>query len=135
MNGDVRTWSSATVEALRSSAANLGVRKTGLLIKMLKARHRNTLGEISSIQFDLPRYGVYVEKGARRGHGGVKGSRWIGSDGKVHKTDPKSLGKMNTGRSQAKKWFNPVMTVRVEVLADVLVKHRGDMVINSILIR
>ena len=134
-NAIVRQWTPGSVEALRASLSNLGVRKTGLLIRMLKARNRMEGMEITAIRFEFPRYAVYVEKGALRGHGGVKGSRWIGPDGKTRRTNPASLGKMDTGAARARRWFNPVMSARVEDLADQLVKLKGDVAINSILIR
>ncbi len=131
-NADVRAWGTGWRAALRAQVAGLNIRHSGTLQRTLSVRYRTQFNQVHSIGAVFPRYAVFVEKGARKGYGGQKGSRWAGRDGKPRKTDPRSLGKMNTGRSTAKRWFNPVTDRQVERLADVVVKHYGNAAINAI---
>lgn len=146
-NADIRAWGHATLGALKAGAAPIGARGTGQLMRLLKVRYYQRYGEIYGLGYQFPRYGVWLEKGARKGYGGSKGSRWwspnalrVAKNGSVskgnwRKTDPTSFGKMNTGASKAFHWFNPVVDARIEVLADMVARHYSNMAVNAILIR
>lgn len=71
---------------------------------------------VQALKIRFGRWGVYKEKGAGRGAGGAKGSRWQ-SRGGEKTTNPNSFGKMNTGNRKAKPWFNPVIKVEHPKLA------------------
>lgn len=133
-NADVKGWGQNSLQVLRVSLAALNVRERGRLLAELKVRYSKRYGQVRSIGYQFPRYGVFVEKGAGRGYGGKKGSQWR-TNGARRRTDPASLGKMGTGRRQAKPWFNPIMDARVGALADLVVKHMGTAAVNNIRIR
>lgn len=73
---------------------------------------------VQRIRFGFRKQWVYVEKGAKRGYGGAKGSTWFDKDGKKKRTRPLSLGKMNTGKSPAKPWFNPEIKAFTQALTN-----------------
>jgi hypothetical protein len=133
-NGEVRQWGTGWRAALRSSMAGLNIRHTGAMQRTLAIRYRMQFNQVNSVGASFPRYAVFVEKGASKGFGGQKGSRWR-TGGQSRKTNPKSMGKMGTGKRPAKKWFNPVTAKHVEKLADIALKHYGNAAINSIGIR
>lgn len=146
-NAEVRAWGQSTLAVLKSSLAPVGSRGLGTLMRSLRVRFYQRYGEIFGLGFQFARHGVFLEKGARKGYGGQKGSRWwkdstmsVRKDGSIQKggwmkTNPESLGKMNTGNSRAFQWFNPVVELRMEQLADLVAKHYGDMAINAVMIR
>lgn len=131
-NSAVQEWDRKTLEHIKASVGALGLKGKGELLATLKVKEFKHFGVIDQVGFVMPRFGVWIEKGARRGHGGVKGSKWYNSAGKLVKTDPKSFGKMNTGDSPARPWFNPVLTRDVETLADIMIDFYGSAAINSI---
>lgn len=146
-NADVRGWGQATLVALKGSAVRVGSRGAGTLVRTLKARYFVRYGEVYGLGFQFPRHGVFAEKGARRGHGGTKGSRWyranlVGKDkngkpktGGWQRTNPRSFGKMGTGRSPEVPWLNPIIQARMDELADKVAGHYAEMALNSILIK
>lgn len=127
---EVRRWGKETLDQLKG----MSVRRSGLLVRMLKSRFRSRGGHIDAVGFIMPRYAVWMEKGASRGHGGAKGSRWWDGSG-WRRTDPRSLGKMNMGRRRARPVINPVLDRRVPVLADIVARFWADATVNAIKIR
>lgn len=94
-------------------------------------------GVINKITFRFPKSLAYVHHGAGRGQGGVKGSKWIDARGDRKQTNPRSLGKQDSGNRWAKPFFNNAMTGAggVDALADIVAETIGDSVIDNILIK
>ncbi len=93
-------------------------------------KKRGGIPEKISIKFK--RYLVFVEKGAGRGHGGEKGGSWINAKGERVRTNPNSLGKMNSGFRRADPWFNPVIKVEVPKLAEEIAKTTADASLSEV---
>lgn len=134
-NAAIRTWGREERGKLGGSLNALGVRATGALVRELGVRYGQRYGQVNYIGFKFARYGVFVEKGAGRGHGGKKGSRWRTERGELRRTNPASFGRMGAGGRPAKPWFNPVMEPGVERLADLVAEHVADMAVKNILIK
>lgn len=113
-------WASATELALKSSIVSAGAYDTGSLQDSVNERVKEMSNGGIAISFGFNRYGVYVEKGAGKGKGGKKGSMWYDKSGARRRTNPNSLGKMNTGDRRAQKWFNPTLRRETEKLADLV---------------
>jgi hypothetical protein len=113
------------VEALKAEASRVGIQghSGGLFSVKCKFLKIDPSGVITRIRFIFPKYGVIVEKGAGRGYGGYKGSKWKTAKGIVVSTNPDSLNKMNSGNRKAKEWFNPVIKNFSERLTERLSKY------------
>lgn len=134
-NNEVRRWGLASRDEIRAALGQMGARRTGQLIRMVRVTYGLHFGTVSRVTFGFPRYLVFVEKGARRGYGGKKGSYWTGPDGQRRKTDPRSLGRMGTGRSPARPSFNPTMDRRVPILAAIAAEHYANIGVKWFLIK
>lgn len=129
-NAEVRNWGQGTLQVLRGT----GARRSGELIRLLKVRYYKRFAETYGMGFQFPRHGIWQEKGARRGHGGAKGSTWY-TNGVRRRTRPESMGRMGQGASPARPWLNPAINARMDMLADIMEKHYGKAAINAILIQ
>lgn len=89
----------------------------------LKTNTRKNYGVVDRIGAKFPRHGIFVEKGARKGYGGVIGSSWYDKQGTRKKTNPNSFGKMNTGNSLAKPWLAPTLDKYTQIVADRAANH------------
>lgn len=134
-NQAVKDWGRDTQGQLRSSINGLGVRATGTLLRSVNAKFGQRFGQVNYVGLRFARYGVFVEKGASRGHGGAKGSKWRTAQGKLKRTNPKSMGAMGTGGRSARPWFNPVIGDAVDRLADLVVNFIADASLNTIQIK
>ncbi len=150
-NSAVSAWFTSTVAKLRTSADALGIDLSHELINTLKARVYKRFGVAIGGGIWLPRYGIWVERGASRGHGGVKGSRWWSNSGTTlrkrgvlagvtvqgqwRRTNPASLGKMNTGARLAREWFNPVVDAAMDALSDICADYYGSQAEEAMLDR
>lgn len=112
-----------------------GDKRSGDGLDSLKMKTHQTMGEIDGSGFKFNRYLVFVHKGAGRGFGGAKGSKWIGPDGKLKSTMATSLGKMNSGSHKAEPWLNPVLDAEVPKLADMEAGFQADNAIKAIQIK
>jgi hypothetical protein len=119
INQKVAQLTAKTVSALQAEQDRLGIKNYSGRGRKINIRLSDKNGLVNKISFKFPRYMAYVEKGARRGYGGSKGSEWKNKSGETIRTNPASLGKMNTGDSEAKEWFNPV----IENFTEQLVKE------------
>jgi protoheme ferro-lyase len=101
-----KDWADDVVDIAKSNTSSSSV--TGALTDSIKRNVKLTNQQTSiRIAFSFARYGVWVEKGAGRGHGGKVGSTWRDKHGTRKRTNPKSLGKMDTGARTAAPWLNP----------------------------
>lgn len=125
INQIVQEETERCVAALKAEQIRVGIKSysgKGENIKY-KLTGRDPIGVYKRIRFIFPRYMVFVEKGASRGHAGRIGGRWTDKKGIVIYTNPKSFGKMNTGARKAKEWFNSVIENFVNVLTDRLQQY------------
>lgn len=150
-NARSKAWFDQTSAELRNHAGQLGLKLSGTLIRSIIGRMYKRAGLTIGGGITMPRYGVWVHKGARRGHGGRKGSRWwssrvrttqtrgalkgVSTRGGWVSTNPASLGKMNTGRSRAVAWFDPVVEKQMPKLAAIAAEYWGDTAIQQIRIK
>jgi len=111
--------------ALKAEQARLGIKVYSGELSNIKYTllRKDAYGIYTRIRFIFPRYGVFVHKGAARGHGGAVGSRWQNKRGITIYTNPEARNKQNTGGRQAKEWFNPVIQKFVDSLTEKLSAH------------
>jgi hypothetical protein len=142
-NQRVEEWARRSQAKMREAATAMAIQhrkdspSPSASSKKIKSRIGKKDGIPSRVTFTFPRSLIWTHKGAGRGQGGTKGSRWINSFGNPRKTNPKSLGKMGTGSRVAKPWFNKTINDRsgVDELADIIVQESGDIIINNLFIR
>lgn len=78
-------------------------------IAKITSSTRQKLGAVSSLGIKFPRHLVFVHKGAGKGRGGTKGSRWKDKFGQTQKTNPRSFGKMGTGGRTEKPFIDAAL--------------------------
>lgn len=107
INNIIENEVKATVAKLNASVRQAGVNRSVRITYKLRTKANEDV--YSRISFVFPKFLIYIEKGAKRGHGGYKGSIWVNERGNRVRTNPNSLNKANQGSSQAKEWFNPII--------------------------
>ena len=127
-NKKTRAWARKVLAEMRSTSPSDRLR-SGL---KYKTRTGGSRLPVRSISFGFDRLGIYLEKGAWRGHGGLKGSKWTGPDGTVRRTNPASLGKMDKGNRAAKPFLQPAIDRNLDELADIAAEFAGDMVVAQV---
>lgn len=111
-----RDWADSTSDLMRQEVSvDTGAGRNSL--ENFAWKQRGSQANIN-VSFQFLRHLVMVEKGAGRGHGGKKGSKWTTKGGEKKQTNPDSLGKLNQGARKAAPWFNPVVRKEVGALAD-----------------
>lgn len=130
-NKEVTQWGNATKRKIKLEVLRL-VTSRGPGQKNQKVSVKKYMGEASKIDFAFPYYMVFVHKGAGRGYGGNKTGLFTQANGRKGKTNTASMGKMGTGKRQAKPWFNPVLDAQFPELANIVANHHGDKVIANI---
>lgn len=105
INNKVEDVTNQTVTQMRAAVSSVGFSSS----KKPAARFRKKEDLINRIGFSFPKALIFREKGAGRGKGGLKGSQWRNAKGEVIKTNPKSLGKLNTGNRKAKPLIDPII--------------------------
>ncbi|MDR1370802.1 MAG: hypothetical protein LBJ72_11865 [Dysgonamonadaceae bacterium] len=132
-NQDVKTWAKKVNKLLRASAQSK-VERDFFLSKSIKPTFgydKQYAKEIKRVGFSFQREGIYIHKGAGKGQGGYKGSKWTDSYGQLKETNPESFLKMGTGNRKPIEWFNPVIESQIESLADIVAEYSGDLQINA----
>ena len=94
--------------------------------KNVKTNARKTYGIVDRVGAKFERHGIFIEKGASRGHGGAQGSSWKDKHGVTKYTNSKSLNKMNTGNRKAKEWLGPVLDNYTKKIADRAAFHMAN---------
>ncbi len=142
-NQSVRTWGKDAAVKMRAKGITMGIQhrsdspsKLASLPK-LSDNYRVKDGLVNRVSIKFPRTLIYTHKGAGKGRGGSKGSRWTDKYGNAKKTNPKSFGKMGTGGRSAKPFINTVLDAPggVEDLATIVAVETGDSIINNMLIK
>jgi hypothetical protein len=126
-NRDIKRWAGKVRTELKSNVQSMSSQGTGNLAQKISASYGNPSGEIESISYKFPRYGIFFAKGVGRGHimqggkvvRGIKSSRVVRLlDGPVHR--------------QPKDWFNNTIDKHVDELANTVASHKADeAVINA----
>lgn len=136
-NKAVEQWAQRVTAQLRATIAGRSLRIARELHPNL---YTDNYGLVNRIGFSFPRHGIYIHKGAYRGHGGFIGSKWeqirrvngveVGT-GIVRHTDPDSLGKQGTGARKPFPWFDAVVRNRIGELEDIVLDYFDTMVIDA----
>ncbi|MDU1906655.1 MAG: hypothetical protein E6772_17960 [Dysgonomonas sp.] len=132
-NDNVKDWGKNTSVKLKASVKSL-IDRDLLLSDSIKPKvyyDRKYAKEANRVGFTFVREGVYVHKGAGRGKGGTKGSKWFNLKGERMSTNPDSLFKMGTGSRQPKEWFDPVVEQELLQLADLVSDFSAGLVIDT----
>lgn len=141
-NRKVEEWQRITIGSLRSRILQLGIGR-GELYESLKATsRRNRYGEIERLGFSFARQGIFIQKGAYRGFGGVTGSRWsyrksLGRNrgyvytGEMRQTAERSKGRLPFSNMKSRDWFNSVISRRIGRLADICRDYAADMAVDA----
>lgn len=133
-NKDVKAWTRRTTSKLKASVRSLVQKDISLSDSLTPAYYHyenNKKSEITRIGFGVEREGIYIQKGAGRGHGGYVGSQWTDLYGKLKKTNPKSKGLMDTGNRRSINWLNSVMEKEIEELADIVAEYSADIIVDA----
>src|SRR5437868_9116335 len=110
-NDAVKSWGKQNTVLLKEAAGSMGIihrprsPSPTASIPKIKESVGYTNKVINRVSFKFPKSLVFTHRGAGKGMGGSKGSRWIDKDGNTKKTNPESLGKMGTGNRTPKPFF------------------------------
>lgn len=143
MNADIREWGNKVLNALRASAKNIsGIDKHEFLKALRKAksddikqinelmlsiagglhvnfyRQKKTDNSIYRVGFGFPSHGIFISQGIYGKEKGMKRNE----EGNPSKKNIKR--KIN--------WFNPVVEHYIDQLADIIVKHDHNAVLNAL---
>lgn len=136
-NKAVEQWAERVTSQLRATIASRSLRIARELHPNL---YTDRYGLVNRVGFSFPRHGIYIHRGAYKGHGGFIGSKWemlkrVGgqevSTGIVRHTNPDSLGKQGTGARRPFQWFDSVIRNRIGELEAVVLDYFDTMVIDA----
>lgn len=142
-NDDVKQWADNLLKLIKSSGSGFSIthreNSPSPTASLNKFKNRLYLqgGAVNRIGINFPRSLIYTHKGAGKGRGGVKGSRWVDKYGTSHTTNPKSMGKMGTGGRKEKPFINKVLdgSQGMEKLADIVAEKIGDTIVGNLFIK
>lgn len=142
-NDEVKDWARDIIPAFKSKAASLGIihradsTSPGPSVDKFRNRFFSQAGAIAKIGITFPRILIYTHKGAGKGRGGSKGSRWVDKYGASKSTNPKSFGKMGTAGRTAKPFINDVLSSDqgMDKLATIAAERLGDVLAGSLFIK
>ncbi|MGQ1890654.1 hypothetical protein ACT29H_09450 [Thermophagus sp. OGC60D27] len=120
-NREVKQWGDKVKSLLKSNVKSMATKGTGSLAKKIGANYRKPDGEIESISYKFPRYGIFFAKGVGRGHVMQNGRVVRGI--KNNKTVTLTGGTINR---EPKDWFNSTVDKTTSELADIVAKHKAD---------
>lgn len=132
-NQSVKNWAKQTSQKLKASVRSM-IDRDLLLSDSVTPRvyyDRKYAREANRIGFSFVREGIYVHKGAGKGHGGTKGSKWYNLKGERKETQLSSLMKMGTGNRQPKEWFNPIIEGELPQLADLVTDYSASLILDT----
>jgi hypothetical protein len=143
LNNDVKEWAGQMAQAVKAAGAGEGVThrdnspSRGASLQKIKSKVSFVQDRASKISIGFPRTLIYTTKGAGKGIGGRKGSRWLNAKGEARKTNPKSLNKLGSGNRQVKDFINKALDgpQGVETLGDIVARDMGEIVVNNIFIK
>lgn len=142
-NDEVKQWGTDMIPQFKSKALGHGIRhrenspSPTASISKFRNRFYTVAGVIERISLSFPRSLIYPHKGAGKGRGGTRGSRWVDKYGNAKKTNPESYGKMGTGGRVAKPFINDALAAPdgVDKLATIAAENLGDALAGSLFIK
>lgn len=142
-NEAVRNWDIQSNQDVKTRAGGYGIThrnnspSPGSSVNKFRSKLFLRAGQIVHISKTFPREVIWVHKGAGKGRGGTKGSRWTDKYGNKKKTKPSSLGKMGTDGRTAKPFVNDSLEgpAGVETLATIAAEYLGDALTGSLFIK
>jgi hypothetical protein len=132
-NSEVKKWANDVSGKLKSNVRSL-VKKDVSLSGSIKPKiyfDRKYGKEVNRVGFSFRREGIYIHRGAGKGQGGYKGSKWTDKYGTLKKTNPASFYKMATGNRHPVDWFNSTIRQELENLADIVANYSADLQIDA----
>lgn len=141
-NEAAQQWKNEMVETSKATATAMGVThrayspSKSASVQKIRGRVGMKSGLVERITITFPRELIWTQKGAGKGMAGSKGSRWIDKYGKQKRTNPESLGKMNTGGRQAKPFMQEALDGPngVDKLATIAAETIGAAITNNLFI-
>jgi hypothetical protein len=142
-NERVTEWAQTTVLDIRSTAGTMGVQhrpdspSLSASVPQIKGFTRKRQGSIDRISIKFPRVLIYAQKGAGKGRGGRKGSKWVDRYGEQKTTSAGSMGRMGGGGRTEKPFINVVLDTDkgVNELATIAAEELGSAVINRMFLK
>lgn len=142
-NEEVKGWGKNLPDLLRSRAGAYGIRhrenspSDRSSLNSMGVRYKQSDGLISLVTLRVNRSLIYTHKGAGKGRGGNKGSRWIDKYGTQKKTAASSIGKAATAGRREKPFINDVLegAQGVTKLADIVAENLATTIVNSAIIQ
>src|SRR3954463_3737789 len=95
-NQDIKTWTKDSINRMQATGSGMGIEhrsgspSSSASLPKLKDQYRLKLGSIQRISIKFPRSLIWTMKGAGKGMGGSKGSRWTDKYGNIKKTNTAS---------------------------------------------
>lgn len=116
LNKVARTWAKTTRQKLLFELARLNIKDKQRLMRSLRSRVKLRFGQAEAVAFNFVAHGIYVAKGVGRGT---------------------SIDQAGTSASKRtpREWYNPVLDLEVEKLADILIELYGDEFLDNIKIQ
>lgn len=138
-NDDIRQWGTTLLSQIKTNARRYNIKHTeyssssGDSVNAIRLSYGQQDGMINKVSVKFRRSLVYPHKGAGRGIGGAKGSRWVDKYGRVKKTDPKSLGKIPNASRPPKPFINDAFdgTNGLEELADIVARDQAIIITDN----
>lgn len=129
-NEEIRQWGITLLAQIKTNARRYNIKhsayssSSGDSVQKIRIAYSQKDGLINKVSIKLNRSLVYPHKGAGRGIGGNKGSRWIDRYGRMKKTNPESLGKIPHPSRPPKPFINDALDGGngLEELADIVAK-------------
>ncbi len=142
-NDAVRDWDLQNNQDIKQRASGYGIvhrnnsPSTGSSVAKFRSKLFTRDGQIVKVSKTFPREIIWTHKGAGKGRGGTKGSRWTDKYGNRKSTKPSSLGKMGTDGRTAKPFVNDSMEAPagVDALATIAAEYLGDALTGSLFIK
>ncbi len=142
-NDEVKAWGDNLPSQLRAKGTGYGIAhrsdspSTGSSLAKLGVGYKQRDGLISIVSIRVNRSLIYTHKGAGKGFGGVKGSRWIDKFGNRKSTNPASKGKAGSGSRREKPFINDTLDgpQGVTKLADIVAENLATNIVNSAIIK
>lgn len=142
-NQRVKQGGKEVLSDIKSTANTMGIDhrdnspSDGSSIAQMKDGYRQRDGAITQISIKIRRSLIYPHKGAGKGRGGSKGSKWIDKFGIQKTTNQESLGKMGSGGRTAKPFINDVLESEsgVDKIATIVAEELGDAIVNKVLVK
>lgn len=143
LNDDIKEWGGNIAKVVKSAGAGQGIvhrsnsPSKGASLLKTKSKVSFKQDRVNKVSIGFPRTLIYTTKGAGKGIGGRKGSRWLNAKGETKKTSSKSLNMLGSGNRQAKDFINKALDGPdgVNVLADIVARDMGDVVVDNIFIK